>query len=116
MAFTAKILSASNNIPTAFDETAGSLAASAVPAGRRLLVLNYTSEILMVSVGEYSAAPSSTLATNRNQIPVPAASSGNPGYTVLDEVLVGNQSKIYVRTEGSAASSGNVYFSTWKRD
>lgn len=113
MAFTKKIASASNNIPTSFDATAGSKL-SGFKAGSRLLVLNYTTEILFVCVGEFSAIPSSSLTDNPNQLVVPAGSGGNPGSLVCDDILIGNGSDVYVRA-ASAASSGDVYVSVWVR-
>lgn len=115
MAYSVKIVSGTNNIPTSFDETAGSLASSVFPSASRVAVLNYTSEILAFSLGEYTAAPSSSFSTNPNQVIVPAASGGNPGVAVLDEIGVGNNSRCYLRSEGSAATSGNVYVTVWAR-
>lgn len=107
-AYTAKVDSASNNIPTSFSSAAGSLFASSIPAGSMIQVQNYTSAILMVSCGDYASAPSSTLATNRNQVPVPAGGS-TPGVNTIDNFTLSNNGSCYVRSDGSAASSGVVY-------
>lgn len=112
MAWTKKIISSSNNVPTSFDETAGSKL-TGIPASSRFMVLNYVEEILAISIGEFSAAPSSSLATNPNQLIVPAAVGDAPGYLVCDEILIGNNSTAYVRSEGSAGSTGSVYISGW---
>lgn len=112
MAYTA-IVSSGTTIPASFDETSGSLLASSIPAGSRIMVLNYTARIIMVCLGEYSAAPSSTLSTTRNQIPVQAAVNGVPGNVVFDSHMVSNNARCYIRSYTTSVATGDVMLTVW---
>ena len=104
----------SNNIPTTFDETAGSLIASSLPAGVRIAFVNTTESVLAFSVADYSAAPSSVIGTNRNQGYIPAAPTGGTASIVLDGIVVSNGGRIYVRSDtGSAVTAGELRVMIW---
>lgn len=105
--------SSSTNIPTSFDETAGSLAIPVTPAGNKLLIINLTTHTLAFSLDPYAPAPSSSLTTNPNQCFVPPGDSTSVAKPLL---LIGfdisQGSVLYLRSaDGSAASSGKVFIS-----
>ena len=112
----AKIDSSSNNIPTTFDTTAGSLVIDGTPSSRQIEIINRTTEVLaitLVSKKEGVTVPSSVITTNRRQLYVPPApTSGTAGW-VKDYLKINQGDKLYLRSDGSAASSGNVYINLW---
>lgn len=101
---TAKVVAGTNNIPVAFDETAGSKVLTGLRTNvalefRHLIVLNETStRIAVVSVTANTSAPSASI---NERVLVPASSS-----MVLDNVHI--LDKVYIQSDGSAISSGTV--------
>lgn len=100
-----KIAAASNNIPVAFDTTAGSLILSAVGGKRysHLKCENETATRIAIATAEGVTAPSSTATTI---IYIPANN-----FRILDEFTV--LDKVYVQSDGSAISSGTVECEVW---
>ena len=98
-----------NNIPTSYSSATGSLLVSTAPASGTLFVLNYTADVLAITVGSYHQTPTTALPGNETYIP--AAPTGGSGVATFDiKVIKGD--KIYLRTTGaSATTSGKVYWS-----
>jgi hypothetical protein len=114
--YAAKIVASTNNIPTTYDATAGSLVMTAPSAGH-LEVINTTTAVLAITIqskNSPAAIPASSLATNPQQAYVPAAPSGSAAGWVKDGVIIQQGDKIYLRSDsGSSVSSGTVYFNVY---
>lgn len=109
MAYGNIIDASSNNVPTSFDETAGSLLTSGAPSSGEMIFLNYTSAVLAVFSGKVASAPSSSLPGK--QAFIPAAPTGGAGVGVLS-IKVTQGDRIYIRSaSGSAATTAKIYWS-----
>lgn len=92
--------SSSNNIPVAYNATAGSDVKTISPNKRRVQIFNDTATILIFSIGG-SVCNGSTL--DHFVIPV--------GGNTLEDVIPGT--KICLRSSNGVVSSGKVYISNW---
>lgn len=106
----AKIVSSTNNIPTAFSTAAGSLALSGLSTYatnyKNLMVLNETAGRLLVSTTNSvsDAVPSSS---STQTVYVPASGT----YTFSNVLIL---DKVYIQSDtGSAISTGNVQIQVW---
>src|SRR6476659_7849876 len=100
-----KIVASSNNIPTSFDTTAGSLVISGI-GGRNYSHLkceNETSTRIAIATAAGTTAPSST---GTFILYVPANN-----FRILDDYTV--LDRIYVQSDGSAISTGTVECEVW---
>jgi hypothetical protein len=107
--YTAKVVASTNNVPTAFDRTAGSLIISSAPSSGNLTIINTTDSILYVVWGFYpgSSVPDSTIPGK--MISVPAAPSGGAGVLSADKAKVMQGDSVFIMTDASTArSSGKV--------
>jgi hypothetical protein len=89
-----------NNIPMAYDATAGSQLRTDIQKQSRIEILNTTSEVLLVSVG----ATSCVGAPDNFVVPVGGSNS-------LWNVRA--KKAVCIRSDGSAATTGKVYLSIW---
>lgn len=106
--YLAVVDSSSNNIPTTFDTSAGSLIVDGAPNASELSFINGTSGVVVGTINaKNQAVPSSTVATNRRCFMVAPSTSSMQNMLHL-KVEPGDQ--IYIRSDtGSALSSGKFY-------
>lgn len=102
----AQIVCSVNNIPTAYDTTAGSLIILGSSAGKAITFINKTGHVIAFCVGAYDDAPDSGLSLNRNQGFVDATTS-------VDQLLISTNSKVFVRTVDTPATTGALYVFIW---
>lgn len=107
--YRAKVVASTNNIPTTFDTSAGSLIFTAPSAGL-LEIINTTNSVLIVAQTSHpTTVPSNSDSKGQNYIPA-APTSGSAGW-VKDGFIVTLGDKIYLRSDsGSAVTTGSVYF------
>lgn len=111
----ARINAATNNIPTSFDATAGSLILTATSAGACGLI-NTTSEWLVATISSApTAVPSSDTSVNTKQylFPPSAGTAGSVAAQVMDYFSINNGDKVYIRTLDAPATSGYVGIVIW---
>lgn len=113
-----KVNAATSNIPTSFDTSAGSLISIASEAGAvtsHVQVLNTTTEPLAISIvdNNNTTVPTTAVTTNLKQVYIPAAGTGSTSGAVLDGFGRGKGGKIYIRSDGSAATTGIVRVTIW---
>lgn len=97
-------------IPTTYDATGGSMILSeTIGSHKGLQILNASTEVIVVSFANVgSAVPSSVLSTNPKQVFVPAS-----GAVSMDNQQIPPRSRVYIRSDGSAVSSGVVRITLW---
>ena len=102
----AKVVSGTNNIPTAYDTSAGSNAISGLghKGYRHLFVYNGASTAIRVAFADPADGAPASDTTGFFYIP---ASS----YVSFDEAKIFGS--LYLESDGSAISSGTVYITVW---
>ncbi len=104
----ATVASASNNIPIAYAfGNVGSLIFSSVANARHLAVINFAETGLAIAFSTGSATANPT----QDDGYCPPAPSGSYSVTVLDDVQVNGA--VFIRSTGSAISTGNVQIFVW---
>lgn len=107
--YTAKIDASVNNIPTAFDATAGSKIIASSPSGGVLTVINTTDSILYVVWGKFKVGELPSSSIPGKMISVPAAPTGGSGVRADDKAQITAGDSVYVMTDAlTARSSGKV--------
>lgn len=98
-----------NNIPTAYNNTAGSKVISESPSGGMISFINTTPEVLAYTVlnAPGSQTPSSTLPGRSGFIP--SAPTGGAGFSVVDGIKITQGQSVFVRATSNAATSGKLY-------
>jgi len=97
-----KIDASVNNIPTAYDATAGSQVKTNMHEITRIQIFNTGTELLAVSVSDSSCSGS-----NKDNYLVPANSGGN----TIEMIVV--KKNLCLRSLGAAVVAGEVYVSAW---
>lgn len=113
MAYSHKVVASVNNIPTSYDETAGSLMFTGASTSV-LEIINTTNSVLAIAVVSAPQTPVSSITSNRSQFYIPAApTSGSAGW-VKDNFKITLNDRVYLRSDsGSAVTTGSVYFNTF---
>lgn len=108
------INAATNNIPTAYDTTAGSLIISSCPSSGQLSVQNTCTEIIIFTVTNApNVTPADSTTTNPAQYACPAAPSGGGSSFTQDKLKVSRGDRIFIKSAGSALTSGKVTVVIW---
>lgn len=106
-----EIDTSANNVPIAFDETAGSLVGQDLPAASRVVFINDAIDYIAFTIGRYTQAPSSVLSVTRAQGWVPGS-----GHIAMDEYEISNKSKLYIRAaNGKVIKNGMIRIFLWIR-
>jgi hypothetical protein len=107
----ARINGAANTIPTTYGTGGGSLIASEVlNSSSHLQVINGTTEVIAMSFisGGIKTVPGTLVSENLQQLYVPAS-----GGIASDGFYLPQGTKVYIRSDGSAASTGIFRLSVW---
>lgn len=114
--FAAKIVASTNNIPIAYDTTAGSLFFTAPSAGK-IEIFHSCNAVLAIAIAGRDAGvtpPNSTITTNRRQLYIPPAPTGGYAGWVKDGLPVNQGDKVYIRSDsGSPVTVGTCYLNLW---
>lgn len=110
--YSMKVDASTANIPTSFDETAGSLMSAAVAAGNKISFINTTTKCIAWAIGSSLTTPVSTLSTNRNQGFIPPAPSGGCAGIVFDLQKASRGDRLYIRSDDAAAATTGIVRAT----
>jgi len=110
------INAATNNIPTSYDTSAGSLILNGAPSTGQLDMYNSTLDFIGVTIigTQTTSVPSSDITVNKNQYLLWPAPVGGASTATKDRFPINQGDKVYIKTlSGSAMALGKVAIVTW---
>lgn len=110
------INAASNNIPVAYDGTAGSLLINGAPSTGQVSFYNSTEDFVGVTIfgSSSTVVPSSDITVNTKQYLIPPAPTGGAATFTADRFPISKGDKVYIKTlNASPMASGKVAITSW---
>lgn len=112
----AVIDASANNIPVAYDTTAGSRIINGAPSGGHITFYNSTSDFIGVCIQSAgtTAVPSSVIGTNTSQYLIWPAPTGGAATTTADIFKIAKGDRVYIKTLNAAPmATGKVAVTFW---